>query len=29
VFFLVAEPLGMARLWQTLKHKVRLWPFPY
>jgi branched-chain amino acid transport system permease protein len=29
VFFLIAEPLGLARLWQTLKNYLRLWPFPY
>ena len=29
VFFLIVEPFGMARLWQTIKDKMRLWPFPY
>jgi branched-chain amino acid transport system permease protein len=29
VFFLVVEPLGLARLWQIAKEKLRLWPFPY
>jgi branched-chain amino acid transport system permease protein len=29
VLFLVLEPHGLARLWQTLKEKMRLWPFPY
>jgi branched-chain amino acid transport system permease protein len=29
VFFLIVEPYGMARLWQTIKEKMRLWPFPY
>ena len=29
VFFLIVEPFGMARLWQTIKQKMRLWPFPY
>jgi branched-chain amino acid transport system permease protein len=29
VFFLIVEPYGMARLWQTVKEKLRLWPFPY
>jgi branched-chain amino acid transport system permease protein len=29
VFFLIVEPYGMARLWQTIKDKMRLWPFPY
>jgi branched-chain amino acid transport system permease protein len=29
VFFLVVEPLGLARLWQIGKEKLRLWPFPH
>ncbi|HTT36595.1 MAG TPA: branched-chain amino acid ABC transporter permease [Burkholderiales bacterium] len=29
VFFLAVEPLGFARLWQTVKEKLRLWPFPH
>ena len=29
VFFLIVEPHGLARLWQILKEKLRLWPFPY
>lgn len=29
IFFLIIEPLGLARLWHTLKEKLRLWPFPY
>jgi branched-chain amino acid transport system permease protein len=29
VFFLIVEPLGLARLWLTLKNYLRLWPFPY
>jgi branched-chain amino acid transport system permease protein len=29
IFFLIVEPYGMARLWQTIKNKMRLWPFPY
>ena len=29
VFFLVAEPHGLARLWSTAKEKLRLWPFPH
>jgi branched-chain amino acid transport system permease protein len=29
IFFLIVEPLGLARLWQTLKNDLRLWPFPY
>ena len=27
VFFLIVEPKGLARLWQTGKEKLRLWPF--
>jgi branched-chain amino acid transport system permease protein len=29
VFFVIVEPHGMARLWQIVKEKLRLWPFPY
>jgi branched-chain amino acid transport system permease protein len=29
IVFLIAEPLGLARLWRTVKEKLRLWPFPY
>jgi branched-chain amino acid transport system permease protein len=29
VFFLVVEPLGLARLWRIAKEKLRLWPFPH
>jgi branched-chain amino acid transport system permease protein len=29
VFFLIAEPHGLARLWVIAKEKLRLWPFPY
>jgi branched-chain amino acid transport system permease protein len=29
IFFLIVEPLGLARLWQIAKEKLRLWPFPY
>jgi branched-chain amino acid transport system permease protein len=29
VFFLIVEPNGLARLWQTAKEKLRLWPFPH
>ncbi len=29
VFFLIAEPHGIARLWSTGKEKLRLWPFPH
>jgi branched-chain amino acid transport system permease protein len=29
IFFLIVEPLGLARLWQVAKEKLRLWPFPH
>jgi len=29
VFFLIAEPHGLARLWDLAKEKLRSWPFPY
>jgi branched-chain amino acid transport system permease protein len=29
VFFLIAEPHGIARLWSTGREKLRLWPFPH
>ena len=29
IFFLAVEPLGLARLWQIAKEKMRLWPFPH
>ena len=29
IFFLIVEPLGFARLWQIVKEKLRLWPFPH
>ena len=29
ILFLVAEPAGLARLWQIAKAKLRVWPFPY
>jgi len=29
IFFLIVEPLGLARLWQIAKEKMRLWPFPH
>jgi branched-chain amino acid transport system permease protein len=28
IFFLIAEPAGLARLWQVGKQKLRVWPFP-
>ena len=27
--FLIVEPHGLARLWQIVKQKLRVWPFPY
>lgn len=29
IFFLIAEPAGLARLWLIGKQKLRVWPFPY
>jgi branched-chain amino acid transport system permease protein len=29
ILFLIAEPHGLARLWQIAKEKLRLWPFPH
>ncbi len=29
VFFLIVEPHGLARLWQIVKEKLRVWPFPH
>ena len=29
IFFLAVEPFGLARLWNTIKDYLRLWPFPY
>ncbi len=29
IFILIKEPHGLARLWQLLKQKLRIWPFPY
>ncbi|MSP51328.1 MAG: branched-chain amino acid ABC transporter permease [Alphaproteobacteria bacterium] len=29
IFFLIVEPLGLTRLWQIAKEKLRLWPFPH
>jgi branched-chain amino acid transport system permease protein len=29
VFFLIAEPHGLARLWAIAKEKLRIWPFPH
>lgn len=29
IFILIVEPHGLARMWQILKQKLRVWPFPY
>ena len=29
IFFLIAEPRGLARLWSIGKDKLRMWPFPH
>jgi len=29
IVLLIAEPHGLARLWQITKEKLRLWPFPH
>ena len=29
IIFLIVEPHGLARMWQLLKEKLRLWPFPH
>jgi branched-chain amino acid transport system permease protein len=29
VFFLIAEPHGLAKLWSIGKEKLRIWPFPH
>ncbi|RME17430.1 MAG: branched-chain amino acid ABC transporter permease [Alphaproteobacteria bacterium] len=29
MFFLIAEPHGLAQLWRVAKEKLRLWPFPH
>ncbi|MCY4543466.1 MAG: branched-chain amino acid ABC transporter permease [Rhodobacteraceae bacterium] len=29
MFFLIAEPHGLAQLWNIAKQKLRLWPFPH
>ena len=29
VLVLLLEPNGLARLWQIIKEKLRLWPLPY
>lgn len=29
MFFLIAEPHGLAQIWRITKEKLRLWPFPY
>jgi branched-chain amino acid transport system permease protein len=29
ITFLIAEPLGMARLWGIIREKLIIWPFPH
>ena len=29
IVFLIVEPHGLARMWQLVKEKLRLWPFPH
>jgi branched-chain amino acid transport system permease protein len=29
IFFLIAEPAGLARLWAITREKLRMWPFPH
>ncbi|MCU0911913.1 MAG: branched-chain amino acid ABC transporter permease [Rhodobacteraceae bacterium] len=29
IFFLIVEPHGLARLWQLIREKLMLWPFPH
>ncbi|WP_018411338.1 branched-chain amino acid ABC transporter permease [Methyloversatilis thermotolerans] len=29
IIFLIVEPLGLARIWQLAKERLRLWPFPH
>ncbi|MEP4342918.1 MAG: branched-chain amino acid ABC transporter permease, partial [Lentilitoribacter sp.] len=29
MFFLIKEPHGLAQLWNVIKEKLRLWPFPH
>ncbi len=29
VFFLIVEPHGLAKLWATVRQKLRIWPFPH
>ena len=29
IYFLIKEPHGLARMWMTVKEKMRLWPFPH
>ena len=28
IFFIIVEPLGLARIWQIVKGKLQVWPFP-
>jgi branched-chain amino acid transport system permease protein len=29
IIFLIFEPLGLARMWQLTKARLRLWPFKH
>ena len=29
IYLLIVEPHGLARIWQIMKQKLRVWPFPY
>ena len=29
IFFLIVEPHGLARLWQIIREKLIIWPFPH
>lgn len=29
IFILIVEPHGLARMWQIIRQKLRVWPFPY
>ncbi len=28
IFFLIVEPHGLARVWQIIREKLVIWPFP-
>ena len=29
IFFLIVEPLGLAKFWAIIREKLITWPFPY